>query len=129
MITQDEKNSLLLRILLDSFTHLMNGEYSQSFILSWTIIEQFIEFQLEHLTTNRNLTQKRKKKLYRQTIDNKLEILNFSNFLINKDYLEIMELKKLRNKFMHGLVVIIKEDAKRSFYLSKALILNLLGST
>jgi len=128
-ITQVEKNSLLLRILLDSFTHLRNGEYSQSFILSWTIIEQFIEFQLEKLMTDRKLTQKRKKKLNRQTIDNKLEILNFSNFLTNKDYSEIMDLKKLRNKFMHRLVVIIKEDAKRSFYLSKALIQNLLGST
>ena len=127
-ITQDEKNSLLLRILLDSFTHLRNGEYSQSFILSWTIIEQFIEFQLEKLMTDRKLTRKRKKKLYRQTIDNKLEILDFSNFLADKDYSEIMELKKLRNKFMHRLVVIIKEDAKRSFYLSKTLIQNLLGS-
>jgi len=126
-ITQDEKNSLLLRILLDSFTHLRNGEYSQSFILSWTIIEQFIEFQFEKLTTDRKLTRKRKKKLSRQTIDNKLEILNFSNFLADKYYSEIMELKKLRNKFMHRLVVIIKEDAKRSFYLSKALIQNLLG--
>jgi len=118
---------LLLRILLDSFTHLRNGEYSQSFILSWTIIEQFIEFQFEKLTTDRKLTRKRKKKLSRQTIDNKLEILNFSNFLADKYYSEIMELKKLRNKFMHRLVVIIKEDAKRSFYLSKALIQNLLG--
>ncbi len=113
---------------MDSFTHLRNGEYPQSFILSWTISEQFIEFQLEKLTIDRKLTRKRKKKLQRQIIDNKLEILNFSNFLSDKDYSEIMELKKLRNKFMIRLEVIIKEDAKRSFYFSKAVIQNLLGS-
>lgn len=127
-VTQDENISLLLRILLDSFTHLINGEYSQSFLLSWTILEQHIEFQLEKLIEYKRIKGKRKKNLQRKTVDNKLEILNLSKTINDKDYLNIMELKKLRNKFMHKLETISKENAKRCFNTSKAIIQNIIST-
>ncbi len=123
--TQDEKLSIVFRVFLDSFTHLRNIEYSQSFILSWTIIEQFIEYVWEKMITDLNIQGKRKKKLIKKpnylTADHKLEILEMKNYIDNNDYDILMKLKTARNKFMHNLKPISKESAELSFNLSKNL--------
>ncbi len=131
-ITQDEKYSIISRILLDSLTHLRNKDYSSSFILSWTIIEHYIDFQWKMYLEDLNPKKKRLEKLKNPTyftVDLKTEILNMKEYLNNDEYNKFMKLKKIRNDFMHKTKLVQKEKAEESFLLSRDLINKLIKET
>jgi hypothetical protein len=111
LFSMDSVICAFTRILLNSYTHYRQSEYSQSFLLSWALMEQILNKQWNLFMDQNTINSKREKKLNTWTIDKKIETLSLVGLIRNDEYDEIMKLKIKRNKFIHCLVSISKEDA------------------
>ena len=111
-------NSLLL--LIHSHSNLLNSETNQSFILSWTILEQYLNFKWDKLLEKKEVLGKRKKKLKGRdyTASIKMEMLNVLGYITKEDYIILNELRKERNKFMHEITQISRERAIQTLNLA-----------
>jgi len=83
-----------------------NRKYSQSFILSWILIEKYIHKKWDMHLTNKCIVgdKKRKEKLKNSsnwTADVMIESMNLADQIDNSEYLELIALKKIRNDFIH----------------------------
>jgi len=107
-LINDQKlfNSLLL--LIHSYSNLLNGEVNQSFILSWTIIEQHLNYKWDIFLNEKNVSRKRHKNLESGnfTAFIKADMLNFFGYISEKDFHIINGLRDKRNGFMHNIIPI-----------------------
>ncbi|MFX0100961.1 MAG: hypothetical protein ACFFCS_15400 [Candidatus Hodarchaeota archaeon] len=118
-VTGTDTNSMFIRILLDSYTHLANSDYSQSFMLSWGLIEQHICLKLMKLIKTKIIDYKRARKFKTMVTDKKIEILNFISEISDTEYLELMAMKTARNEFIHDLRSITKEEARKCYWYAR----------
>lgn len=111
-------NSLLL--LIHSYSNLLNGEINQSFILSWTILEQYLNYKWDLLLDRKEIIGNRLKKLTGRdyTASIKTEMLNLFGYLTKEDYEILNDLRKKRNKFIHEIKKISSDKAIRSLNLA-----------
>ncbi len=108
-------------ILIQSYTNLTKGELNQSFILSWTIIEQYLNYKWASLLNNKKVSNNRQKKLKKSrdyTASVKTEILNLFDYLEDDEYNTLNDLRKKRNDFIHEIVNISPDISKKSFNLA-----------
>lgn len=115
-VLKNEKLTENLRLYSESFTHLKNSEYAQSFIMSWSIIERHYSDIWRKLLDERDLESDRFSKLTNTalwSIDSILESLNLMEQINDNEYDLLMELKRKRNKFYHSGKIVSKEDAER----------------
>lgn len=102
--------------LLEGFTHFENSEYSQSFIMSWLIVEKYLfKLWLEFLS-ERGITGKRKDKFTSSILwstDHVLETLDLVGKVNKSDYVLLMDLKNKRNNFVHRGVQIDKRTSEK----------------
>ncbi len=123
-----------LKLFVEALTYNHSTEHSQSFVMSWSIIERYYSNLWENMLNDKKLDKKRLNKLLdsnRWSIDRKLEILNLFEEINEDNYKLIMELKKKRNDFYHGKEQISKEDSVNGLKLAGKIIddkLNLLYS-
>ncbi|WP_316506220.1 hypothetical protein [Nitrosopumilus sp.] len=123
-----------LKLFVEALTHNRNTEYSQSFVMSWSILEQNYSSLWEKMLNEKRLDKSRLDKLLNPnqwSIDYKLEILNLFGKIDEQDYKLLMELKKKRNNFYYGRELISQEDSVKSLKLARNIIddkLNLLYS-
>ena len=115
-LRNDSKLFNTLLLLIHSHTNLLNGEINQSFILSWTILEQYLNFIWNLVLKKKEISGKRKKKLEGRdyTASVKTEMLNVLGYITKKDYIVLDELRSMRNKFMHETTHISREKAIQS---------------
>ena len=104
-------NSLLL--LINSYSNLLNGEINQSFILSWTILEQYLNYKWNMLLERREIRGERRKKLrgINYTASIKTEMLNLLGYIPKEDLEILNKLRNKRNNLMHKIKQISKENA------------------
>lgn len=104
--------------LLQSYTHIYNLGYSQSFLLSWAIIEQYLGFLWEKNIKEREIRGERRKILlsnrdYPASV--KSQILEMVGFLDLNELENVNKARKFRNAFIHNLKSISFVDAKFCF--------------
>lgn len=107
--------------LIESYTHLHNKEYSQSFLYSWMIIEKDLTKQFEQILNQRSMTAERKGKFAdadKWSSDSKIEFLNLYEILNDDDYQRLINCNKKRNKFVHDGKPIEENDAEFAYDLS-----------
>lgn len=102
-----------LRLLLGSYTHFANGEFSQSFIMSWTIIEKNLyDLWLEKLLSAR-VTKRIRDDLDRWDMYRILEILHLDKIISEDEYNDLRVLHHNRNDVIHeGYEVTEKQTEK-----------------
>jgi len=119
-LINNEKIVDSLNLLIHSYTNLTNGEINQSFILSWTIIEQYLNYKWDSLLKSKQVSSNRQKKLKGRdyTASVKTEILNLFDCVKDDEYILLNSLRKKRNDFMHELMNIPNEIAQESLNLA-----------
>lgn len=110
-----------LILWLEASTHFQDSEYAQSFIVSWIIVERNLSNIWAFFLSERNVRGDRENKLTdsnRWPIDSVLETLNVANFLPEREYKSLMELKSKRNSYVHRGRKITKEDSEECLKLA-----------
>ena len=108
-----KKNDLIF--ILEAFTFFENTEFKQSYIMSWAVIENFIETKWDEFIQEKKIESDRKNKLKNPSswsTDYILEALNFAGKIKDREYELLMKLKKKRNGIIHKGVNVSKKEAK-----------------
>ena len=124
-ISKDPDISDFLTFLLEAHTHLKNSEYSQSFIMSWVIVERHMLWLWKKFLKEERMPRKRRDKLSNPaywTIDFVLEGLNIGGRLSQKDYEDLMSLKETRNDIIHLGESATLEDAEKCFKIARGIV-------
>lgn len=124
-LTVDPASSTILLMLLEGYTHLQNSEYTQSFLMTWVVIEKWLDTLWEDLMKEKEITGKRKQKLVESmlwTADTILETLNLVGKLSNDAYKQVAKLKKRRNAILHNGVRATKEESEACINLASRLL-------
>lgn len=120
--TADKVNRDFLLFYLESKSMLENYSFSQSFIMSWVIIESYLALLWEENVVKKIDKKDRKKKLLdtvRWSADYIIEALNLLNIIIDDDcYSKLMRLKKKRNKIVHEGKVLTKIESEECLELA-----------
>lgn len=113
-----------LILLVEAYTHYEDTEYSQSFIMSWIIIERDIMDLWERIVEYKKPNSRRKGKLLKQwTLDDVLETLNINGQIDDEKYSTLVELKNKRNAFIHPpSKELSKEDALKCFEMTTEIV-------
>lgn len=90
-----------IKLLSTSFTHLENLEYSQSFIISWTIIEMFIHNLWNKKLQSSGVTKRIREDLDRWDLYKVLEVLHLDKIVLDDEYYDMKNLNSLRNDLIH----------------------------
>lgn len=131
-ISQDPDISDFLTFFLQAHTHLDNSEYSQSFIMSWVIIEREMIWLWRKFLKEEQMPRKRREKLSRTTywtIDFIIEGLNIGGRLSEKEYRDLMDLKSNRNDIIHAGESTTLEEAEKCFEMAKSIVKQRSGLT
>jgi len=113
ILKHPEKTDELI-LWLESNTHFQDAEYAPSFVISWIMVERNLSNVWETFLRERNVTSDRKHKLANSGLwpaDHVLETLNLAGTLDEKKYRALMELKSMRNSFVHEGRKITKDDS------------------
>ena len=124
-ISKDPEISDFLTFFLEAHTHLRNSEYSQSFIMSWVIVERHLLWLWKKFLKEEQIPRKRRNKLTNPaywTIDFVLEGLNVGGQLFQKDYDELMALKNKRNDIIHLGESTTLEEAEKCFKIARDIV-------
>jgi len=104
-----------LKLLIDSYTHLIRLEFDQSFILSWVLIEQYLNYEWDLYLDQRKISKNEKKKY---TANKKINRLFQLGILREADNRELSRLRHTRNDFMHEIRLVQGNDANKAFKLA-----------
>lgn len=127
IIFKFEKLSEDLRLFNEASTHLLNSEYSQSFIMSWTVLERHYSDLWRKKLDHKDVEGERLSKLTNSALwstDYIFEVLNLNGEIDDSSYDLLMELKRKRNRFYHSGKHITKEDAERSLSFATKILLD-----
>lgn len=113
-----------VKLLAGAFTHLDNHEFSQSFIMSWTIIEIHIHELWTKKIQFAGVTKKIKEDLDRWDFYRVLEVLHLDKMVLNDDYYELKYLSGLRNDIIHDGHEVTPKQALRCYDLAKTIVRN-----
>lgn len=99
-----------LRFLSEAYTNFYETQYGQSFMLSWMIIERVFyrmwKGWLETKSDNHTL------KIPQLQFDKTLEFLKSVGKINNSDYVKLSEIRRQRNDFAHGKVLVDVKSSK-----------------
>jgi hypothetical protein len=108
-VIRNKELSDRLIFFIEAYTHFYNSEFGQAFIMGWMIVEEFIGRLWRVLLKERKIekiggSKKRFDKLNREPYgtDSMLEVLNINGKIDDDTFKLLMNLKKARNKFVHG---------------------------
>jgi hypothetical protein len=104
-----------ISLCLDAKTHFLKQEMKTAFLLSWIVIEKYIDSLWAEYLSSQNTPKKRFDKLTKSMLwsaDDKLETLNLLGQISNDRYSQIARLKSNRNKVVHEERKIVSNEAK-----------------
>ena len=123
----NEKLNESLLFLLESNTHLKNSEFSQAYIFSWLIVEQYISKKFNALLSEKKEIQAKigkNKDPDKVVISLKLAMLHSNEKLNDSDHSFLTAYKKKRNDFVHSGKTITESDAENLFKFAFKIIQN-----
>src|SRR3989344_2355798 len=124
-ISGDIETKEYLQFFLESYTYYSNSEYNQSFISGWIVIEKYAFSIWEKFLGEKSITGERRRKLVNSpfwTIATVVETLNMAEKFSKEEYDSIMQLKKIRDKFIHEGKAIEKEACEKLLDLTKLIV-------
>lgn len=124
-ISEDPDISDFLTFFLEAHTHLKNSEYSQSFILSWVIVERHLSWLWNKFLKEERMPRKRRDKLTNPaywTTDFVIEGLNIGGRFSKTDYEDLMALKGKRNDIIHLGEGTTLEEAEKCFEIASDIV-------
>ena len=104
-----------LRLILGAHTQLNNEDNSQSFIISWTIIENSLREKWIKKIGFSEMDENVKKKLEGSSIDKILDDLYIRKIISHDYYLQLKSLQKTRNKIIHRGDIVSYGSAKNCY--------------
>lgn len=127
MVYNDEKMNDLVLFLLDSHTHLNDLEFSQSFLFSWFIIENFIPRLFTEVVSEKNKTSGqmiKADKFGSWSIATKIDFLYFVGKIDAKKYEFLKNYNNKRNDFIHKGKTITGSDSEKLYDFSFNIVKN-----
>lgn len=118
----DQNTSNLIVFYAYANQHLKNGEYMESFLFDWLIIEKHLRKIWDEYLEEKNTVGGRKKRLKSWTIDHILESLYLSNKIDQELFENTRSLKDKRNGMSHEGYNITKNDAEKCHELAERMI-------
>ncbi|MGB8217091.1 MAG: hypothetical protein WCE94_07300 [Candidatus Methanoperedens sp.] len=115
---KDPRHRFYIPVFLESYTHLAESEYKQSFFMSWVIIEKNLAEKWKTILQEKGISDGRFDRLTNTSqwsIDYLIEAMNLQGVTADTDYDILMKLKKRRNNILHGTIKATKEDATEAF--------------
>lgn len=110
-VWKNKEKSDMVRLLLGSFTHLDNGDFSQSFIMSWMIIEKNLFDLWRRKLLSSGISKRIRDDLDRWDVYRVLEILHLDKIISEDDYNDLKNLNHIRNDVIHeGYEVTMKQS-------------------
>lgn len=101
---------------LQAFTHHLNGEHSQAFLLNWILIEQHLSQVLNrHLKEENNVNNDRRSKITDSAhwyASHKIEVLEIVGAIDGVTYEEIDRFRKRRNEIVHNMETASEQESK-----------------
>lgn len=125
-VFRDENIIEDLQLLIESYTNIRDKDYNHSFILSWTILERYLSNLWRKTLENMQLSKGRIDKLTggaQWSVDKILEVLNIFDKIDKTKYDKFMNLKYKRNKLIHAVVKMSKEDAEICFKIASEIVM------
>ena len=104
-----------LGLILGAHTQLNNEDNSQSFIISWTIIENSLRKKWIKKIVFSEMDENVKKKLEGYPIDKILDDLYIRKIISRDYYLQLKSLQKTRNKIIHEGDIVSYDSAKNCY--------------
>jgi hypothetical protein len=101
---KDSETLEQLRLRHSAGIHFMAGEYLQSFMLAWTVIEREIRRLWAMMFEKRQMDRKRKDKLITEdnfTTNQLIEVTELLGGLDTRLYIDIQKLRRVRNDTVH----------------------------
>jgi len=124
-ISRDEEIATCLLLLIESNTCFQYSQYIQSYVLSWTILEKYLNHLWEYALKENKISKNRIKKLTSSEwkINQIIEVLNINGLIDNEKYKLLNELRKKRNNLVHEGESVKKEEAEMCLNLAHRFIL------
>ena len=110
-LSKARKTDLFL-FFLESLTHFSKEEYPQAFILSWGIIEKWINELWQQYITEKGVKGDRKARLMKSYVTPITETLNLVGKIDHSNYKTLSNLISKRNKFIHEGKRVLKKDSE-----------------
>jgi hypothetical protein len=101
---------------LQAYTHLLDHEYTASFLLNWNIIEQqILDILNPHLRDNYNVNSERRRNMERGShwsISHMLEVAEITDAITNSQYNQLDDFRSKRNDIVHKMETASEEQAE-----------------
>lgn len=128
-ITKDKFISDNLKFLLEARSLLYTDDYSQSFHMSWIIIEKYLDQEWEDFIQKLDSNRKRRDFLQNKVFwgaASRIEVLNFCGLISNDNYKIFTKLRNIRNDIIHAKkeIACTKENSKDCLKFSRNLLLS-----
>lgn len=127
-ISKNEQLQSLSLLLLESYTHLVNMEFSPAFLLSWYVIENWLMERWDNLLNDKSISGKRREKLrghlLYKTADRIIEVFNLVSEISNEEYFQLMKFKDTRNGIVHSGIVPSREIVDECFNYAHRIVKN-----
>jgi hypothetical protein len=115
-----------LLLWFEGYNHLHNGEYNQSFVMNWIVIERhlysLLEAHLRKLESEGSLSKRKSKDLRRLNVAYVLLFLRATECIDENDYSTLSKLNKNRNGLVHRGTSISHRISKDCLKCSKVII-------
>lgn len=118
----NHKLHFYILLFLESYTHFSESEYTQSFFMSWLIIEKYLTEKWEDFLKEKGISGGFEKLVKKWNIDRIIKAINLQEILLNYDYETLMKMNQKRNDILHGSIRATKEDAEKVLSLAKDII-------
>lgn len=104
-IYEDGQMKERINSTLQAYTHHVNGEYTQAFLLAWISIEQYINDKLDkYLKENKGVNSDRRRNMQRGghwSASHLIELMEVSDCISGHRYEKITNMRKRRNEIVH----------------------------
>jgi len=111
-----------VNFILQAYTHYMNGEHSQAFLLNWILIEHHLSHILNnHLKESKDVNNDRRSRITDSPnwyASHKIELLQISGAIDEDRYDILNDMRKQRNNIVHGMDTVDKEKSEEIMELS-----------
>ena len=124
---QSQEHANMLKLLLGSFTHLDNHEFSQSFIMSWMIIERYLYDLWNSKIKGAGVTNRITEDLNRWDVYRVLEILHIDKVIPEDDYVDARQLHSLRNDLIHFGYEVTEKQSEECYDMAFQIITDKIG--
>lgn len=114
-IYDDDELGEQVPLLIEAYTHYDNGEYSQSLLINWILVEQYLTSVLGEGLRERSVNRKRRDKILDSqnwSASNQLELLELLGKLDSDTYAFLDDMRKLRNEVVHEAADVSEREAQ-----------------